>query len=54
MDVLLGLDGQPPVRAIDVYRRIRALSPGATVRLRILRDGRRLVVPVVLGTRPKA
>jgi len=53
MDVLLGLAGQPPVRAIDVYRHIRRLSPGDIVRLRILRNGRELEVPVVLGSRPR-
>lgn len=52
-DVLLGMAGSPPVRATDVYRRIRTMTPGTTVRLKILRDGRRLELPVVLGTRPR-
>ncbi len=51
--LLLGTAGEPPVRATDVYRRIRTMSPGTTVRLRILREGQRLELPVVLGTRPK-
>ena len=53
MDILLGMAGEPPVRATDVYRRIRTMTPGTTVRLRILREGQRLELPVVLGTRPK-
>jgi len=53
MDILLGMAGEPPIRATDVYRRIRSMAPGATIRLKILRNGKRLELPVVLGTRPK-
>lgn len=53
MDILLGMAGAPPVRSTDVYRRIRTMTPGTTVRLKILRDGKQIELPVVLGTRPK-
>ena len=53
MDILLGMVAEPPVRAADVYRRIRSMAPGTSIRLKILRDGKRLELPVVLGTRPK-
>ena len=49
-DVLLGLGGEPPVPATGVFRRIRALAPGTTVRLKLLRDGQRFELPVVLGS----
>lgn len=48
-DVLLGLAGEPPVRAPDVLRRIRTMIPGTTVRLKLLRDGEQIELPVVLG-----
>lgn len=50
-DVLLGLVGDPPVRAVDVYRRIRVMEPGATIRLRLFRDGKTIERAVVLGSR---
>ena len=51
-DVLLGMVDDPGVRAQDVFRRIRTMAPGTTVRLKILRDGERLELAVVLGDRP--
>lgn len=51
-DVLVGMAGDPPVRASEVQRRIRTMAPGTSVRLRILRDGENIDLPVVLGTRP--
>lgn len=51
-DVLLGIAGDPAVRAQDVFRRIRTMPPGSTVRLKILRDGERLELSVVLDARP--
>ena len=51
-DVLLGLAGTPPVAATDAYRRLRNMPPGTRVTLRLLRDGNRIEIPVVLGTRP--
>lgn len=50
-DVLLGMVADPPIRAADVQRRIRTMTPGATVRLIVLRDGEQIEMPVVLGTR---
>ena len=50
-DVLLGSAGNPPMAAADVFRRVRNMPPGTRVQLRILRDGRRLELPVTLGTR---
>ena len=51
-DVLLGLASDPAVRAQDVFRRIRTMPPGSTVRLKVLRDDDRLELPVVLDARP--
>jgi serine protease Do len=51
-DVLLGLAGDRPARASDVYRRIRLMAPGTTVRLRLLRQGQPIERAVVLGARP--
>ena len=51
-DVQLGLAGTPPVAATDANRRVRAMPTGMRVTLRLLRDGSRIEVPVVLGTRP--
>lgn len=51
-DVILGLVSTPPVSAADVPHRLSTMSPGERLVLRVLRDGKRLEVPVVLGTRP--
>lgn len=51
-DILLGLAGDAPVPATDVYRRLRTMAPGTTIRLKLLRDGKRMELPVVLGSRP--
>lgn len=51
-DVLLGMTGNPPVRAADVQRRVRMMRPGMTVRLMVLRESEQIEVPVVLGTQP--
>ncbi len=53
LDILLGLAGESPAGAMDVFRRMRSMPPGTRVQLRILRDGRRLELPVTLGTRPQ-
>ncbi|HEX2291820.1 MAG TPA: trypsin-like peptidase domain-containing protein [Gaiellaceae bacterium] len=47
--------GNRPVRSADDLIRVvsERLAPGQTVPFTILRDGRRLVVPVVLGERPQ-
>jgi serine protease Do len=51
-DIILSLDGIQ----IDAERPLDALivqfAPGRTIQLEILRDGRLIVVPVTLGTRP--
>jgi len=51
-DVILAIAGRP-VRAREDVARIVAedLRPGETVRFTLLRNGRRLVVPVRLGAR---
>lgn len=51
LDVLLGLAGTPPTPATEVYRRLRVLPPGTRVILRVMTDGNRRDVPVVLGSR---
>lgn len=50
-DVLLGLASTPPVAATGVPHRLRTMAPGERLVLRVLRDGKRIEVPVVLGTR---
>jgi serine protease Do len=51
-DVLLGMAGDPAVEARDVFRRIRTMPAGSSVRLKILRDRERMELTVVLETRP--
>jgi serine protease Do len=51
-DILLGMGGDPRVRAVDVYRRIRTMAPGTTITLKVLREGKPMELPVVLSSRP--
>lgn len=51
-DVILGLAATAPVAATDLPHRLRTMPRGERLVLRVLRDGKRLEVPVVLGTRP--
>lgn len=53
-DVLLGMVEGTPVNARDLHTKLRQLGPGAHVTLRVLRDGRRIELPVVIGTSPSS
>ncbi|MFN3669836.1 MAG: trypsin-like peptidase domain-containing protein [Brevundimonas sp.] len=51
-DVVTSLNGQPIVSSSDLTRRVGQASAGDTLRLDILRDGRRQTISVRSGTRP--
>jgi S1-C subfamily serine protease len=48
-DLIVAVDGQKVTRADDFLGIIEAKSPGATVTITVLRKGKELSVPVVLG-----
>lgn len=48
-DLIQSIDGQPVLTADDLLTHIERKSPGDTVHLGIVRDGRKITVPVVLG-----
>ena len=53
-DVVVAIDGTPVTSSEDLVRIISGrLFPGQTARLTVLRDGERIVVPVVLVERPE-
>jgi serine protease Do len=51
-DAVLEVDGARVVDDGDLIRRIAARTPGTTVQLRLVRDGRELTLPVKLAERP--
>ena len=52
-DVVIAVDGRRVSSSEDLVRIVSSrLFPGQTARFTVLRDGERLVVPVVLGDRP--
>jgi S1-C subfamily serine protease len=51
-DVVLSVDGHPVVQPDDLARYISFSRPGQTVKLEILRDGKRQQIEVTLGKRP--
>lgn len=51
-DVVIQMNGRPILGRNDLTRRIGQVRPGETIRLEILRDGRRQTVNVRAGTRP--
>jgi serine protease Do len=53
-DVVVGLDGEKVMSASRFRNQVAAKSPGTTVRLTIVRNGKRQEVPVTLGTLPTA
>jgi serine protease Do len=53
-DVLLGMVAGTPVNARDLHTKLRQLTPGTLVTLRVLRDGQRIELPVVIGTSPSS
>jgi serine protease Do len=52
-DVIEELNSQPITGANDLKLKIATLSPGTTVRLKIIRDGKEQEVPVTLGELPE-
>jgi S1-C subfamily serine protease len=53
-DVILAIEGRRVVAPNDLARYIATYKPGETVRLEVLRDGKRVKVEVTLGKRPRA
>ena len=51
-DIVLSINGQKVMDSNDLTRRVGQASPGDTLRLEIVRDGRRQTVNVRSGTRP--
>jgi len=51
-DIILTVDGQPVETAQDLSRRVAAISPGAKLELKTLRDGKERTVQVAIGTMP--
>jgi S1-C subfamily serine protease len=53
-DVVVKIDDRDVQSADDLVRVVsERLAPGQVVRFTVLRDGRRMVVPVRLGERPR-
>ena len=52
-DVILQVEGADVESAPELRQRIAAIQPGKTVRLQILRDGKRTTIPVKLGELPE-
>ena len=53
-DVVVKIDDRDVRSADDLVRVVsERLAPGQVVRFTVLRDGRRMVVPVRLGERPR-
>ncbi|MBB4082129.1 serine protease Do [Brevundimonas lenta] len=51
-DMVVGVNGRPVSDSTEITRMVGAVSPGDTIRLDILRDGRRQTLNVRSGTRP--
>jgi len=52
-DIVIAIDGTPVRSTEDLVRIVVAgMAPGQTAKFTIIRDGRRLLVPVTLGERP--
>ena len=51
-DLITTVDGRPIAANDELIRRISAMSPGSSVRLDLVRDGRPLVITVKLAERP--
>lgn len=52
-DVIVGLDGRPIWKVRQLQQRVRALSVGKIVEVAILRERKRLKVPVKVGPMPE-
>lgn len=51
-DLVVGVNGRPVADGTEITRAVGAVSPGDTVRMEVLRDGRRQTVSIQAGTRP--
>jgi serine protease Do len=51
-DIILSLNGQPVADANQLRLKIGMMSPGTSVNLGILRDGKQMTLPVTVGTYP--
>ena len=51
-DIVVAVNGQAVADSTEVTRRVGAVSPGDTIRMEVLRDGRRQTVNIRSGTRP--
>ena len=52
-DVLVAMDGKSIIGVVDVMSRVGALAAGRQFELTLLRDGKRITVPVTLKERPR-
>ncbi len=53
-DVIVGIDGQPVQNTASMRFLISEVTPGSTVKVKVLRDGKEKVIPVVAGDLAKA
>lgn len=53
-DVLIGIDGDTMKDGYAAMNRIAGMKPGAKATLDVLRNGKKLELPVTIGTRPPA
>ena len=51
-DLLVGVNGRPVANGTEATRAVSSSRPGDTIRLEVIRDGRRRVLNVRSGTRP--
>jgi serine protease Do len=51
-DMVVGVNGRPVADGTEVTRMVGAVRPGDTIRLDVMRDGRRQSVNIRTGTRP--
>jgi serine protease Do len=51
-DVIVGVDGREVIGNDELIRTVSARQPGTVARLDVVRDNRRVVVPVKLAERP--
>jgi len=51
-DLLVGVNGEPVENSQEATRRVGSAKPGDTIRLEVIRDGRRQTLNVRSGTRP--
>jgi serine protease Do len=51
-DIIVSIEGEPIVEMRELSLKVSMLAPGTTVRLKIVRDGREMEIPAVLGEQP--